>query len=173
MLSDDVYDEAEKLFETVRKEHHRLHKLVKASDHPELIYAASYQDGMMHALERACQMRDTGVYSQGARIHRVIGNYLEWQKEKLHSGNYEDVAYIEGYVNALIFLLLESKDQKKSDVPLYFMFGAKGTIPSLTAFITKLNKKPIVHKASQKRAMRYLRKLSDPGAIEFHHPPWL
>jgi uncharacterized alpha/beta hydrolase family protein len=83
------------------------------------------------------------------------------------------VAYIEGYVNALIYLLLDRKDRKKSGIPLYFMFGAGGTVSSLDAFISALKRKSIVHKASLKRARRYLKKVSNPRSIEFHHPPWL
>jgi hypothetical protein len=83
MLPDDIYVSAENLFATVKNEHHRLHNIVKVSNHPELIYVASYQDGMMHALGRVGRMRITGEYSQGERIRLVIENYLKWQREKL------------------------------------------------------------------------------------------
>lgn len=173
MLGDEIYDAASDLLELVLEEHRALHSAIKASDFPELIYAASYQDGMMHALERAITMRGTGQYSDGARTARIIEAYLEWEKEKLHRGVYEDVAYIEGYVNGLTYLLADHKQRKKAKIPLYYAFGVSTDIVSLNDFIATLKKRPSAHKASLKRARRWLRKLSEPRSVAFHHPPWL
>jgi hypothetical protein len=173
MLDDEIYDAAAALLELVREEHHSVHNAIKALDHPELIYAASYQDGMIHALERAVEMRGTGHYSQQGRILGWITAYSEWQREKLQHGVYEDVAYIEGYVNGLTYLLTDRKQRRKLRVPLYYMFGVKLEVVKLTDFIANLKRNPAAHKASLKRARFWLRKASDPASIEFHHPPWL
>jgi SIR2-like domain len=173
MLPDDIYDAASRLRELVSLEHEVLHRAVKASRHPELIYAASYQDGMMHALGRAVEMRGTGQYSQPHRLLGAIEAYLRLEKEKLRNGVYEDVAYIEGYINALVYLLADCKQRRRPRVPLYYMFGVRVDIINLRDFIAALKRNPNAHKASLRRARRRLRMLSDPGSVEFHHPPWL
>jgi len=172
MLDDELYDAASDLLDRVREEHTRLHLKVKVKNHPELIYAASYQDGIIHALERALNMRGTGEYSNGARVHGVIHSYVRWREDKLRAGNYEDVAYIDGYVNALTYIILEPKERRDLKPPLYYMFGSKGLIWSLADFVRRL-KSSNVHRASLARARRQVAKLARPEVLEFHHMPWL
>jgi len=173
MLDDEIFDAASELLERIRKEHISLHNVTKTPEHPELIYAASYQDGMMHALGRAIEMQGTGQYSQKDRIMEAIRGYSGWQKGKLRQGVYEDVAYIEGYVNGLTYLLTNRKQRKKLRIPLYYAFGANVDLANLSDFIKFIGHQPKAHKASLKRARLWLRKLSNPASIEFHHPPWL
>jgi hypothetical protein len=173
MLSDNIFDAAEELLSRVFAEHTLLHKTVKLSEHPEAMFAASYQDGMIHALERALHMRGTGQYSNYCRITNVIQSYLKWQKEKLRNGVYEDVAYIQGYINALTHLLIESQGKEDIPVPLYFYFGVKDDVYDLADYLRQLNLSPVAHKAAHKRARRYLKCLSRESSLECHHPPWL
>lgn len=116
MLGDDIYMVAAKFLDVVLAEHSRLHKKIKAIDYPGMIFAAFYQDGMIHALERVLNMRNTGEYSNRHRTTQLIHAYLKLKKDKLKEGKYEDVAYIEGYINALIYLLLDKDEQGKSVV---------------------------------------------------------
>jgi hypothetical protein len=173
MLHDEIYDAASELLELVLMEHGLLHETIKVSDYPEVIFAASYQDGMMHALERAIEMRGTGQYSHHCRSTGAIRAYLTLQKEKLKQGLYEDVAYIEGYINALMYLLMSKNERDAVQVPIYFMFGVKDNIYDFTEFSAQLQLKSNAHKTAHKRALRYLKSLSDPDSVEFHHPPWL
>lgn len=172
MLDDDIYDSALKLLYSVQREHALLHESVKVSEFPEVIFAASYQDGLMHALERAFELKGSGRYSHPCQVTGAIEAYLILQKEKLKRRVYEDVAYIEGYINGLAYLLM--KDETDSvPVPMYFRFGTKGDIPDVAEFADRLRASPIVHKAAHKRALVYLNSLADPQSVEFHHPPWL
>lgn len=173
MLGDDIYDSALELLYRVQGEHTLLHESVKVSDFPEVIFSASYQDGLMHALERAIEMKGSGQYSHRCRVTGVIEAYLELQKRKLKQSVYEDVAYIEGYINGLTYLLMTNDERNSARVPMYFVFGAKGDISNITEFINQLQTSPVSHKAAHKRALVYLNGLADPGSVEFHHPPWL
>lgn len=173
MLEDDIYDAAEELLFCVHREHSLLYKSVKVSDCPEVIFAAAYQDGLIHALERAIQMRGSGWYSHPCRIREVIGNYLKWQKAKLKQGVYEDFAYIEGYINGLTYLLLTKKERGTVHVPMYFLFGKKAEIRDAMKFANQIRRNPVIHKAAHRRAVAYLKRLADPAHVEFHHPPWL
>ncbi len=174
MISDDVFDSALEFHYKVFLEHQLLHNSVKLRDFPDVIFAASYQDGLMHSLERAIEMKGSGQYSHRCDIRRVIDTYMKWQKEKRQRGIYEDVAYIEGYINGLVFLLMSEQDRAKSSPPLYFMFGAKSDIYDIDGFLDQIRSCPKVHKRAHKRALRYLDRLTgELAGIEFHHPPWL
>ncbi|MGO9014349.1 MAG: SIR2 family protein [Dissulfurispiraceae bacterium] len=173
MIDDGIYNAASELLEIVVMDHCLLHETIRISDHPEVIFAASYQDGMIHALERAISMRGTGQYSHRCRITEPIKAYQKWQKEKLSQGIYEDVAYIEGYINGLTYLLMNKAEREAVRVPVYYMFGVKDNIGDLADFCARLRRNPNAHKAACKRALRYLESLSEPKSAEFHHPPWL
>ena len=173
LLDDGIFDSALGLLNSVYEEHGLLHNIVKASDFPEVIYAASYQDGLMHALERAIEMKGSGKYSHRCNVAGVANAYLKLQKEKLKRGAYEDVAYIEGYVNGLTYLLMAKDERDSVRVPMYFMFGLKDEISDVAEFVERLRANPVIHKAAHKRAQAYLSRLSDPCSVEFHHPPWL
>lgn len=173
MLDDDIYDSALKLLYSVQSEHALLHESVKVSDFPEVIFAASYQDGLMHALERAIEMKGSGRYSHHCQVTGAIKAYLELQKGKLKRRVFEDVAYIEGYINGLAYLLMTNDERDSVRVPVYFMFGTKGDISDVAKFADQLRASPAIHKAAHKRALVYLNSLADPESVEFHHPPWL
>lgn len=173
LLEDGIFDSAVELLYSVQDEHELLHDAVKVSEFPEVIFAASYQDGLMHALERAIEMKGSGRYSHRCEVTGAIKAYLKLQKEKLKQGAYEDVAYVEGYINGLTYLLMTNDERDSIRVPMYFVFGAKDEISDVAGFIELLRDNPTIHKAAHKRALVYLNRLGDPESAEFHHPPWL
>jgi hypothetical protein len=127
----------------------------------------------MHALERAIEMKGSGKYSHRCQVAGVAKAYLKLQKVKLKRGVYEDVAYIEGYINGLTYLLMTEDERSSVRVPMYFMFGSKDEISDVSGLIKRLSASPAPHKAAHKRALVYLNRLADPASAEFHHPPWL
>lgn len=173
MLPDTIYDVAGALLELVRKEHRKLFKATKCIDAPQVIFAACYQDGMMHALERAIQMRGSGEYSHACRLRGMLDSYVRIQREKVKKKQYSDVAYIEGYVNAITFMLIVGESQKSIKVPLYFAFGDTKDIFELDEFLALLPELPKKHISSYRKAKAMVGRLADPANIEFHHPPWL
>ncbi len=178
MISDDVFDSASELHFRAFQEHQLLHASVKVKDCPEIIYSASYQDGLLHALERAIEMRGSGQYSHRCDVQRIINSYMTLQKEKQKRGIYEDVAYIEGYVNGLVFLLMSKEERVEVGPPFYFIFG---TTPdsyefanNLDGFMEQIRLNPKVAEEPHNRALSMLGRLTGgPTDIEFHHPPWL
>jgi len=173
MLSDSIYLEAEELLSIIIEHHDVLYEHFKCSDHPQIIITASYQDGMIHALERVINLRSTGESSQPWRIKGVFEPYEKLKKEKLKAKKYEDVAYIEGYLNGLLFLLLTEKEKDEfKHPPLYYAFGAD-IIPEFKEFKKIIKKLPKMHKASYLRTKKMVDKLSASEGIVFHHPPWL
>jgi hypothetical protein len=173
MLDDCVYDEARDLLSAVSAEHALLSESVKNSEVPEVIFALSYQDGMMHALERAIEMKGSGKYSDWCRVRRSVEGYLELKRERLSGGEYGDVAYIEGYINGLMFLLMGSERQEAVLPPMYFAFGVKKDIFTLSELLGVLTGGSIPHKAARRMAVRHLSRYADQDSIVIHHPPWL
>ena len=173
LVSDRIYEDASLLLNLLYEEHENLYDNISCFEHPQVIYTSSYQDGMMHALERAIQLRSSGEYSHRCKVRGAIDPYLKIQKEKLKNKAYEDVAYIEGYINALTFLLFDDEEREEIIPPLYFAFGIKENLMSFEDFEEFLPLLREKHKASYNRASKTVKALKSTGGIVFHHPPWL
>ncbi len=173
LLPDKVFSWASYLRKIVAAEHRKLHDKVKISRVPELIFAASYQDGLAHALDRATNMQGSGEYSHHCRLARLIELYEKIKKQKLKDRRYEDVAYVEGYINGLLFLRVSAKSKTPVLPPFYYVFGVTKEVTSVSGFLKLFSKNNIPHLAARKRALNMLQRISDPTKIEFHHPPWL
>lgn len=173
MLPDTIYSEAEALLLIVIEQHDLIYDNFNCSDYPQIIIAASYQDGLIHALERAISLRGSGEYSQPWKIRAAFKPYQKWQKEKLKAKKYEDVAYIEGYLNGLTFLLLDEKEKAEIEFPpLYFAFGTDA-LYTIDDYKSVINELPKLHKASYLRAKKMVDRLSSSNGMVFHHPAWL
>lgn len=174
MLSDVFYDYADILDSIVRQEHMEFLEKCSCFDYPQVIYAACYQDGMMHATSRVLSLKCSGEYSDPHALPPVFHAYLEWQKQKLKDKRYNDVAYIEGYINGLMFLQLSDSEKKEfRHPPLYYAFGVKRDLFTFSDYIDVIEKLPQLHKASFRQAQRQVNKLKSTSGISFHHPPWL
>lgn len=174
MLSDNIYNEASMMKSIVNDEHSYFHEKLTCFTAPQMIYATSYQDGLLHAFERVCEMRGSGEYSRHDRIASVINGYEKIRKEKLRDKRYDDVAYIEGYMNALIFLILEKKFKDKiKSFPLYFAFGYKKDLVCFNDYKKIIKQLPKLHQASFKAASKIVGSLTSKSGVVFHHPPWL
>lgn len=173
MLPDDIYHFSYQLLEKVFREHEALYEEFSINANPEIIYAASYQDGLMHSLERAINLRGTGEYSNKSRLQNVLRSYLIMQKEKRSKGVYEDVSYIEGYINGLVFLLMDDKANGISQVPLYYSPGLDDDMFSIGDYKRCIENIPTAHKRAYQRACAYIKRQNTADGIEYHHPAWL
>jgi len=174
LITDSIYDEADNLLSIVQLNHRLLFESYNIFDHPQIIFTGSYQDGLMHAFEKVIALKSKGVFSKPKSIEAIFNPYQKWKKEKLREKRYEDVAYIDGYLNAFYFLLAPN-DLKKELVhpPLYYAFGITdkiiGTFENFDEIVSEL---PDLHKSSYKRATKMVNELESDN-VEFHHPPWL
>lgn len=173
MLSDSIFEDASYFLEIISLAHDKLHETVKPINCPQVIHATTYQDGIIHALERAIEMRYSGKYSNRSNLYSVALAYKKKSKENLKRKQYNNVAYIEGYLNGLTFLLLDDKKRIEINVPKYFAFGTKANLLTFDDFIDFIKSKPEAHKASLSEAKKILTSVKNPDSILFHHPPWL
>jgi hypothetical protein len=138
--------------------------------HPLLIFALSYQDGLIHALQRVTRMKRTGEYHSTdalrSRVHGYDRRILEFVKKK----DFWNAAYARGYKVGLLFLLFRSTDKKFPkppifDTPVDFEFKS---LASLMKFPSRK-----IPKAVQAHAKRILGNLPSGADLLPDHTPFL
>lgn len=173
LLPDLAYVFSSYMLDDMEDEHLELNNKINNTDCPEIIYAACYQDGVLHALQRIRKNKYSGEYSHPCRLDSLIGEYVRIQSDKRKEKRYTDVAYIEGYIRALIFHLQNCFEDDGFEIPKYFAFGAKNDLNCFEDFMEFVKENPDAHKASLKQAKRYLSTLNKPDEVVIHHPPWI
>lgn len=151
-------------------EHRRLSNDLDIGRHPEGIYCASYQDGMTDAFERILARARAGEYSHQCEVAARLKRYDSIRSENLRAGRYVDVAYIEGYMNGLVYLLAD--DAVRAQLPLYFGFGLTSEPKTFARYKKALRESEGRHKRSAKLAGRIVRETLGPRDV-LHHTPFL
>ncbi len=83
----------------------------------------AYQDGMMDGLERALNFKASGEYSHPCYLNDISDMYDKILDKKIDDNKYLDIAYVEGYNLAIMFLILTKEDRPEKHPSLYFVFG--------------------------------------------------
>jgi NAD-dependent SIR2 family protein deacetylase len=166
MLSDQQYNGIDKAHEDVYIEHIKLSRLGIAK-HPDSLYSLAYQDGLLHAFERLLVTKKTGQNSCAQKMINTIKSYDVLIKERLHKGNYVDVAYFTGYQSALIYFLSDKKGRRQ--MPMYFLFGC-GDIMNFEQYIKLEKNTARLHKSAHKMAKKLTNRV--PEGLVFHHKPF-
>ena len=166
-LPDDRLDRLPRLRAEMERIHIELLDRRPSRRFPETIHCASYQDGLMHALDRAMQRSCTGDYSHRCELQRMVRAYEKIRKDNVRRRAYHHVAYAEGYTNGLI-LLAEREDLTKI-IPRYYVAGATDQPRTFTAYRKLAKDAPRLHKAAYRQAVRIAR---DIGDLIVHHPPF-
>ncbi|MCK4462401.1 MAG: hypothetical protein KAW46_11395, partial [candidate division Zixibacteria bacterium] len=173
MHSDEIYDEISTLRYLIGLQHTEFSEKHSHVDIPQVVYALAYQDGMMHAFDRAIQRRKTGEYSDPATVAQVFDIYTSIRKQKLRQKRYDDVAYVQGYLMALRYMMLGLEDRMRIEVPFFFAFGINRKLVTLEDFEEVIPSLPAAHKASYKHARKQLASSGDDHTVRYHHPAWL
>jgi hypothetical protein len=114
-------------------------------------------------------LANTGYYSHSCNVSGVITTYEEMRKDMLKRKRYGDVAYIDGYINGLFFLL--ASDQTRKLLPLYYVFGAKDQPVNLTDFKKVRRKAATLHKAAYQSVLKGAQRMTD--LVPQHMPYFL
>lgn len=160
-------------FKGIRKrisEMHAIHtdlaNTVRVATHPEVIYALSYQDGLQDGLGRILNLMKTGCYSDPVKGRTVVMTYSRAMRPaRLKRGIYPDVAYIDGYIAAHIFLSLS--DEVRAEAPNYYMIKGGELHLSKTQFLRHLRNPEMRHKRAYDLARKLTRNYTD--GMVFHH----
>lgn len=167
LLPDDRFNGIPKIIARVRHEHKQLFDHFELKQTPEILYAAAYQDGLMHAFGRMLAMVHTGQYSHHCELAKQIRSYDKIKKDNLRRGRYDDVAYVEGYSNGLLYLPLDDKGRRA--IPLYFNFG----MPEMRTL--KEFKKALASNRRHKASLALAKKLAKEVKYKdvLHHTPFI
>ena len=169
MLEDSGFVLAEIFLDVLIDTHRVTSSKFPATKYPCVIYCLSYQDGLTHALSRMLNTYKTGYYSCRGQIMLALGTSEGLRQERLRARDYWNVAYIEGYMRGLSFLLVPEND--RLTIPMHYCFGYNQDIKSTRQFGRILKKAENYHRAAFKRAVLLTK---DRGSsIVLHHPPIL
>jgi len=149
--------------------HARLHEAFDVAAKPKIVYCASYQDGLIHAFERMLSRSRAGEYAHTCYIRAQLQKYKEIRAENSRARRYLDVAYIDGYVNGLVFLLAD--DDGRKHLRFYFVFGS-GESATFAGFKKALKASAGSHRRAQAVAEKIVREKLGPHD-EIHHTPFM
>jgi SIR2-like domain len=152
-------------------EHHdkTANKFIK-TQHPLLIFALSYQDGLAHSLKRILRLRKTGEYHSLDHVHSLVHGYMGHFDEFIKRKDYWNAAYADGYKNGLMFLLLASTDNSATEAPI-FELPFPSDVRSITAALKK--SKTAMPKAVRTQAQQFLSRLPKSARLVPDHTPYL
>lgn len=150
--------------------HEQLHSKFDITANPQVIYCAMYQDGLMHALERIADMKRTGEYSHRCRVIDKICSYERIRKERVAERRHPDVAYIDGYSNGMLYLLLDDRDRKA--LPLFYVYGNRDQPTRLPRYRQALRAAGLGRLGALRLAKEIVTKRLGVGD-ELHHTPFL
>ena len=130
------------------------------------IYNLFYQDGLQHAFDYLFYHSKTGLTYNPHSVFRSIDAYQSIKKTLLKHKNYQDLAYVEGYISGLHSILI---DDMEADFPFFFIMGI-GPIYSPEEFKKLLKKQAIYHKTADSYAKKYMAGILNPKAdVVPHH----
>lgn len=170
MLEDENFKTVFRVMENIKKEHMKLCSTVNVREQPEMIYTLSYQDGLIHSLERILNMNKTGEYSDPEKLVKMIHSYHDILQEKEHISNYYDASYVDGYINGLILLL--STDESES-LPVYYVYGYDGDIVEFDEFVEVAKEAESIHPEAYNQALQFVKENVGENDIAIHHIPFL
>jgi hypothetical protein len=171
LLDDGRFVGVGKFLGKVTKAHHELSS-IDPQKHPDVVFGLSYQDGLIHALERILALKKTGYYSHACNPRNMARLYFEKiTPEKLKKGKYHDAAYSEGYGDGLLFFIAD--DDLRNQFPMYFAFGETKMIRTLRDYERALGRAPRVSSSKHKYAKKLVKKRVTEEGIVLHHTPFL
>lgn len=171
LMSDEAFEGLSDIYYHVADVHREVVE-IEIKQHPTVILTASYQDGLMHALERMNSQKHTGEYSCKNKFLNRLNGYEDIRKHKMRSKKFTDVAYIDGYVNGLLLLLATAGDRRL--VPVFYAYGSEQHPKNMRQYRRYLKDAPIAHKTAYKWCERLIKNSPNlvPGIV-FHHAPTL
>jgi hypothetical protein len=166
-VREEAFERCDDLLDQIADAHSKTAGAFIKKRHPLLIPILSYQDGMIHALQRISRMRRTGEYHSINAVHSRVHGYDRPILEHGRRNDFWNAAYAHGYQAGMMFLLLNSKGKKAPkppfyDVPLDIEFSS---LAAVLRFPTKSIPKPIL-----KQSQRLLKRLSGTELVPDHTP---
>lgn len=171
ILPDHAFDSCEELLDRVIDEHSDAADSFSFRPHPLLVFALSYQDGLIHGLGRISRRKNTGEYHCCCRVAQLAQAYDVRAKGFRRKRDYWNASYAEGYRDAIAFLSISRERHSDIRPPL---FGTHCGIDFETlSSVTRFPKKKIdPHRMAQAR--RIMAKVTSSREVLIpDHTPYL
>ena len=134
------------------------------------IYNLFYQDGLQHAFDYLLHHSKSGLTFNPNRIYNQINNYKSLQKNKLKNKDYQEYAYIEGYIIGLYSIMFNGDI---SEFPLYYIMGY-GYVENKNEFKLLLKNQTTYHKTADNMGKKYFKEILDKKSkVVPHHRPFI
>jgi hypothetical protein len=170
VISEDVFDFCDELRAELAKAHNKTADAFLKTQHPALIFVLSYQDGLLHALQRIARRRKTGEYHSPDRVHSLFHGYE--LKVRQYDKDPWNAAYARGYQNGMLLLLLQHEALDADLAPPIFDLPFPSRVRSLpSAMRFPRSKLPRRASAQAKRILH--RKLGSRVDLIPDHTPYL
>lgn len=169
MLDDRQFAKIAKGLRRIQRAHLDLTHQTDFSKRPDVLYCAFYQDGLIQSFQRMLLLRDTGYYSHKCNVIQAIGSYERMRKEMVREKRYGDVAYVDGYTNALYFLLAD--DEARKVLPIYYVYGAKDQPVTLREFEKLRRQAKTLHKSAYQWVLKGRKRMTE--LVPQHMPYFL
>jgi hypothetical protein len=166
-IPDERLDAASHMAQLMWSVHSQMLEQLPLTDHPDVAICALYQDGLIHAFEHQAANRRTGMYSHRCDVARMVDTYEQLRAERLHHRHYGEVAYIDGYLAGLDFLL---GDEKQRPPSAFYLFGHKAPLMRPEQFLAACNDAARMHKSAHREAQRIAAAHAPYGTIPHHKP---
>lgn len=152
----------------VHKVHHELLGTGEMHGDGAMSLCACYQDGLMDAFDHQMANASKGPYHHRCYVEDMIGvTYKKLLEERREEGIWHTVAYIEGYMNGLQFLLVDADDREK--LPLYYLHDDHGELRTLDEYQEAAEALPKDRPEIFEFAQAQAKKLG-PGIVYQHMP---
>jgi hypothetical protein len=158
------------LLDDVAEAHDKTADKFIKTRHPLLIFALSYQDGLIHALQRILRRRKSGEYHSLQHVHSLLHGYEMKVRDFIRRKDYWNAAYASGYQSGLMFLMLKSEDGDAPRPPL-FELPFTSDIKSISGAV----KAPHSHlpRDVATQARKILKEIPKEAALVPDHTPYL
>ena len=171
MLPDQRFDGIQKALDRLFYARSSLIKRINYQSNPEVIFCIAYQDGLRHAFEDISGTKKSGRFSDPQYVHNMIHSYERIAQQLRQARSYHDLAYVEGFLNGMAYLLGDDTARRK--LPLYFLYGHEG-IKTLKEYRKLSKRSEKLHKSAYAYAKRTVQRLGlKRGDIVFGHTPFL
>jgi hypothetical protein len=123
LVREEAFDACEGLLSKVMLEHDRTGDAFARTQHPLLIFALSYQDGLIHGLNRIQKRRASGEYHCLHRVVSRVRGYENRSREFRKKRDFWNSYYSDGYGDAMLSLLLAIDHPELMRPAIFGKFG--------------------------------------------------
>jgi hypothetical protein len=165
LVPERAFEACENILVRIRDEHIRTADAFLNTRHPLLIFTLSYQDGLIHGLQRIIDRRKIGEYHCFGHLQNLVRGYDQKTVNYKRKRDFWNSYYSEGYGDAILLLLIASSEKKLKGPPIFGHHGNIdfGSLSSILRFPRRL-----INKSHLLVAKRIIRRLS--GGAQFLIP---